>query len=103
MEGTPLLLHNEGPPRSWIGFVLEGSRSNRSGHGARVTVEAGGRTYVRHCHTDGSYLSASDPRVHFGLAEIRTLKRVVILWPSGTRQTVTGAVLNRYNTVREPR
>ncbi|MBB6050244.1 CRTAC1 family protein [Armatimonas rosea] len=101
IEGTPLLLHNESPQKSWIGFVLEGSKSNRNGYGARVTVTAGGKTYVRHCHTDGSYLSASDKRVHVGLGAATTVEKISILWPSGVTQTVTGAALNRYNPVKE--
>lgn len=101
IEGAPLLLHNESPQKSWIGFTLEGTRSNRNGYGARVSVTVGGKTYVRHCHTDGSYLSASDKRVHFGLGNATQIEKISIQWPSGVQQTVSNAALNRYNAVKE--
>jgi hypothetical protein len=101
IEGEPLLLRNESPARSWVGFSLEGTKSNRRGLGARVSVTAGGRVYVRHCHTDGSYLSASDPRVHFGLGAATAIEKVTIQWPSGKTQTLDGVTLNRYHRVTE--
>ena len=48
-------------------FRLEGTTSNRDAVGARVTVEAGGRRQVADRFGGGSYQSASDPRLHFGL------------------------------------
>ena len=38
----------------------------------------------RRAHTDGSYLSASDPRVLFGLGDAAAVQAVVVLWPNGT-------------------
>src|SRR5207244_67286 len=62
-EGAPLLLHNVTKGAGhWLMVALEGRRSNRDGYGALVTIRAGGRTMVRHCHADGSYLSSSDKR-----------------------------------------
>lgn len=102
IEGKPLLLHNESPTKSWVGFSLEGTKSNRSGYGARVTVTvAGGRRFVRHCHTDGSYLSASDKRVLVGLGDTKAIEAVEILWPSGRVQKLAALELNRYHTVKE--
>src|SRR5262249_25173067 len=67
-EGAPLLLRNEdGSGHHWLTLLLIGSRSNREALGARVTLTAGGRSQVRECFTDGSFMSSSDPRVHFGL------------------------------------
>src|SRR5206468_4115238 len=67
-EGKALLLHNEKRNAShWLRVRLIGGKSNRDGYGARVTAQAGERRLVRLCHADGSYLSSSDPRVHFGL------------------------------------
>ena len=49
-------------------FRLEGTKSNRDGVGASVTVMAGGRRQVAQRCGGGSYQSANDPRLHFGLA-----------------------------------
>lgn len=104
-SGAPLLLHNETTQAvrgHWLGLVLEGTKSNRDGYGATVTVTLpGGKTLVRHCHADGSYLSSSDPRVHIGLGAATTVEKVVIRWPSGTIQTLAAPGLDRYLPVRE--
>src|SRR5262249_39547242 len=61
-------LHNRAEPVGhWILFRLEGRRSNRDGVGARVALRAGGRRQVAERYGGGSYQSASDPRLHFGL------------------------------------
>jgi hypothetical protein len=89
-DGKPLLLHNETSTQNhWVRFVLEGTgKSNRSAHGAIVTVELeGGTKRTRHCQTDGSYLSASDSRVHFGIGAAQKIRKAVIRWPSGRTQT----------------
>lgn len=62
---------------------LEGARSNRDGVGARVTVEAGGRRQVAWRIGGGSYQSAGDPRLHFGLGGADRVESVEVLWPSG--------------------
>jgi tetratricopeptide (TPR) repeat protein len=85
-QGAPLaLFHSQ--PRSdsgrFLTIALEGVASNRDGVGARVTVTAGGRTWVASRFGGGSYLSASDPRVHFGVGSVRRVERVEVRWPSG--------------------
>ena len=60
--------------------------SNRDGLGARVRVEAGGRTQLFEVRGNGSYLSHNDTRVHAGLGAA-TRARVEIRWPSGRVDT----------------
>jgi enediyne biosynthesis protein E4 len=67
----------------FIRFSLEGTRSNRDGVGARVTIDCGGRRRVAERVGGGSYQSASDPRLHFGLGESSTVESVDVRWPSG--------------------
>jgi hypothetical protein len=62
---------------------LEGTTSNRDGVGALVTVTAGGRRQVAQRLGGGSYLSANDPRLHFGLNESDRVEEVEVRWPSG--------------------
>jgi enediyne biosynthesis protein E4 len=102
-SGGPLeLLRNDGPHGNWIGFALRGRRSNRQGIGARVTIETEAGRQVREVKAGESYLSSSDPRVHFGLGKASAIKRVVIRWPSGILQDVSDARPGRYNPVTEP-
>jgi len=101
-EGAPLLLHNESKPVGhWLSFKLVGTRSNRDGIGALVTVTAGGLTQTRLCHTDGSYLSASDVRVHVGLGKAAVADTVLIHWPSGQHDTFRHVRADRQLVARE--
>jgi len=68
---------------NYVIFRLEGTRSNRDGVGARITVTAGGRRQVAQRMGGGSYQSANDPRLHFGLGDSALVDSVEIRWPSG--------------------
>ncbi len=101
-EGRPLLLHNESNTRGhWLCVRLIGTKSNRDGYGAMVTAVVGGRTLTRQCQTDGSYLSASDPRVHFGLGSASRVDRLTVRWPSGRTTTQENLPADRYVTLTE--
>ncbi len=67
----------------FITLLLEGTRSNRDAVGATVSVKCGGRTRVCPRLGGGSYQSAGDPRMHFGLGEYRVVDSVEVRWPSG--------------------
>jgi hypothetical protein len=62
---------------------LEGTKSNRDAVGARVTLSAGGRKQVAQRQGGGSYQSANDPRLHFGLGKNDRAASIEIRWPSG--------------------
>jgi tetratricopeptide (TPR) repeat protein len=82
-QNTPLVYyHNQTAPGHWVSFVLEGTESNRDGVGAVVTITAGGRRRRAWRYGGGSYLSASDPRIRFGLGGDR-IERCEVRWPSG--------------------
>lgn len=81
-----LLLNQAGAQTPWLDVQLEGTRDNRLGLGARVAIWRAGRAVRwRRAHTDGSYLSASSPRVHFGLGD-GPVDGVLVAWPTGARE-----------------
>jgi hypothetical protein len=85
--GPAVLLHNETQTRNhWIRLELQGTKSNRDGVGAKVTIKAGKQELVRHRKGGGSYLSASDPRLLIGLGTSQTVERIQVRWPSGLVQ-----------------
>jgi tetratricopeptide (TPR) repeat protein len=97
--GPAALLRNEGAPDNrWLRVELEGRRSNRMAVGARIRLMAGGRVQVREVGAQASYLSQNEPTEHFGLGSTTQVDSLVVLWPSGLRQVVTGVASNR--TVR---
>jgi hypothetical protein len=101
-SGGPLeLLENAGGHGGWLGLVLVGRRSNRQGVGARVTLTTDAGRQVRETRAGESYLSSSDPRVHFGLGTA-TPKSLEIRWPSGVVQTLPAPPAGRYTRIEEP-
>ncbi len=83
-DGPLAYFHNRTHPAGrCVTLRLEGTRSNRDGVGARVTVTAAGRRQVAHRVGGGSYLSANDPRLHFGLGASDRVAEVEVRWPSG--------------------
>jgi enediyne biosynthesis protein E4 len=88
-NGSVRLLHNETAPRQhWVEVRLEGVRSNRFGIGARVAILRDGEEPLwRRVHTDSSYLSASDVRVHFGLGKSSDLRGIIVRWPDRSEES----------------
>jgi hypothetical protein len=98
----PRLLRNDGGNRNhWLGVVLEGARGNRDGVGAVALVTAGGRQRVKVRAGGTSYLSASDPRLLFGLGTAARVERLEVRWPSGQVTLLNDVAGGRYVTVRE--
>jgi tetratricopeptide (TPR) repeat protein len=84
-QNTPLALlrNTTGESSHFLTIQLAGTQSNRDAVGARVTVFEGGRPQTSWRIGGGSYLSASDPRLHFGLGASARVEQVEIHWPSG--------------------
>jgi hypothetical protein len=82
-----LLLNAAGGSRHWLEVRLQGVKCNRMGLGARVAVMRKRRFPIwRRCHTDGSYCSASDARIHFGLDADPNIEAVFVQWPGGAQE-----------------
>jgi len=99
-----VLLANQPPPeRHWLAVELIGVRGTRDAIGASIRVTAGGRTRTRLLKSGGSYLSASDRRLHFGLGGELTVERLEIRWPGGRLQTLRDLPVDRLIRVVEER
>jgi enediyne biosynthesis protein E4 len=82
-----LLLNQAAAGNHWLDVRLEQGPGNRFAFGARVTIERTAKpTLSRRVRTDGSYLSASDVRVHIGLAGSARLDAITVEWPDGARE-----------------
>jgi len=102
LNERPVLLRNAlAKANHWIALKLVGSRSNRDGIGARVTVKAGGVTQVNHVTTSTGYACGSELPVHFGLGTSNIADTVEIEWPSGRRQTLSEIKGDSYLVVKE--
>ncbi len=97
-----LLLNEATKGRHWLAIKLEGVKDNRFGLGALVGVTLrGGTTLWRQARTDGSYLSASDPRVHFGLGANAVIESVQVRWPSGAQETWQAVKADKLATLQQ--
>jgi len=96
-----LLLNQGGPRNHWLQIGLEQTPGNRQGIGARVAIERSARPIMwRRVRTDGSYLSASDARVQFGLGPSAKFDVVVVQWPDGTLERWTDLQGDKRVTLR---
>ena len=94
-----LLINQLDGERHWLGLRLVAGR--RDALGALVAVEAqGAPTLWRRVRTGGSYLSASDPRLLFGLDGSTAVESVTVEWPSGKKERFEAEV-DRYTTLVE--
>ena len=82
-EPLVFLSNRTSPSGHWLTVQLEGKVSNRDAIGARVAIEAGGKRQVAHRFGGGSYQSAGDHRLHFGIGPETKVDRLEVRWPSG--------------------
>ncbi|HKE23313.1 MAG TPA: CRTAC1 family protein [Bryobacteraceae bacterium] len=101
MNSTPSLLKNTGPRRNFLSVVLEGTKSNRSAIGARITVEAGGRRQIDEVMSGGSFYSQNDFALYFGLGDAKSVDRMEVRWPSGAVQEWKAVPVNQKLAIRE--
>jgi hypothetical protein len=114
VNAAPQLLHCESAlNRSWIKIRVVGTKSNRTGIGARLKVVARTSTpllnakpdaplvQIDEVHSCNGYYSASDLRTHFGLGDATKVDLVEIRWPSGAVDTLKDLGVNRLYVIQE--
>ena len=102
-QGGPLLIYKNtvDPENQWLEFALEGSKSNRSAIGARVTLYWNGRQQVQEVSGGSGFAAQNDRRLHFGLGKNPQIEKAVIRWPSGVVQTLANLVPGKLYNVKE--
>ena len=112
-----LLINGVGNRNRWVGLRLVGAAAGRDMLGARVGVfrrrvapatdstpqgRAGaGPVLWRRVRTDGSYMSAADPRVLVGLGTDAVVDRVRVVWPDGGVEEWGDVAVDRWTTLTE--
>lgn len=104
-DQRPSLLRNDrSNAHHWIRFELVGTRSNRDGLGAEVTLHGPpGRVQYGRANTAYSYCSAGDKKVAFGLGTSGAAANVAIRWPSGIIQRLENVKSDQLVRIRESR
>jgi hypothetical protein len=105
LNGPPQVLISDLAERRPVRFVevaLRGTRSNRDGLGARVTLVTSLGSQVRSHDGKSGYLSQSRLPLYFGLGDGEEPVRLEVAWPSGVRQTVERPAVGARLTAVEP-
>jgi len=85
----------------WIAFKTIGTRSNRDGIGAKISVKNGDRILVDEVRSGSSYISQNDMRVHFGLGAATKTGPVQVRWPSGLTERFDNLSVDAIHTLKE--
>lgn len=107
-DGDPdiLVANNRGPLRvfeninaatnNWIGFTVKDQQTHAYHAKISIVEEPCVSRVVR---TDGSYASANDPRVVFGLGKVDNEPRIRVTWSDGETQIFGPLTINRYHVL----
>lgn len=89
-----VLLRNDAARRGRaLALDLRSRHGGRPAVGARVTVSAGGRVWVRELMAGGTYQGQHGHLVHVGLGDVDGVDEVVVRWPEGEVETLAGAAV----------
>jgi hypothetical protein len=101
-DDYPMLLRNDGGNvNHWLTVLLIGTKSNRDGIGASLQLTSEGTTQLEQAKGGMGYMSASDPRIHFGLGKRTKIESLVITWPSGQVDRLSNVPVDRIIAVQE--
>jgi hypothetical protein len=98
----PALLRNDGGNANhFLEVLLIGTKSNRDGIGTSLKLTSEGFVHVEQSKGGMSYMSASDPRIFFGLGKRTKIESLEITWPSGQVQKLTNLSVDQILAVKE--
>ena len=101
-DDEPFLYRNILPTGAhWIGFLLEGTKSNKQAVGAKINLSAGNRTYLRYVNGGNGFAGQSTTRLHFGLGQMAKFDDAEITWPSGQKQKLPSLPVDHWYKVVE--
>ena len=93
------LFRNDAPPPQHHWLFVQAITHNRDALGAQVTLRTESRTLTDYVLPGSSYLSSSDPIMHFGLGTTDEIQVIEVHWQDGTRERFPGTTANRRTTV----
>jgi hypothetical protein len=94
-----LLINNTGNRNHWLGLRLL-NEQGQDAIGARAVIRlSDDRSLWRRVHVDGSYASASDPRILAGLGDSSKIRTTLVYWPSGSIEEWPDLAVDRFHTL----
>ncbi len=102
MNEPPSLLRNDcNTGHNWLKVKCVGTKSNRSGIGARVRVVTGKHSQMNEVLSGSSFISQSDLRLHDGLGEAKQVDLVEVRWPLGSVESFKNVEANQLLVLQE--
>jgi hypothetical protein len=102
MNEAPSLLRNDCPAKNnWLKVKCVGTKSNRSGIGARVRVVTGKHAQINEVMSGSSYISQNDLRLHFGLGQAKVVDLIEVRWPLGLVESFKNVDANQLLVLQE--
>ena len=101
-EDRNVLYRNElAAGNNYLTIALDGPGLNTQGIGAWIEVTAGADTQVREIRNGNNFTSQNPAEAHFGLSTATTVD-ILVEWPDGTNQQLTGVSTNQFLTISYP-
>ena len=99
------LYRNDGNSNNWINLKLAAKISNKPAIGTVIKLKCNinGQPVwqMRHVESQSGYNSQNSLNAEFGLAESTVIDSILIKWPSGIEQVLTGVGSNQFITIEE--
>jgi enediyne biosynthesis protein E4 len=90
-----------GNKRNWIQVKLSGNVPNTSGIGSKIKIHTKSNTQFLEQMPTRGFQSSVSHRLHVGLADATVVDSLVVIWPSGKKQTLTNLSVNQIIEIKE--
>lgn len=92
--GNQLFRNDSKSENNWVKIKAEGTVSNRSAIGARVTIKSAGKVWTDEILGTSGYATQNSLTLHFGLGQINTIDQLTIHWPNGLEEVYEDLPVN---------
>jgi hypothetical protein len=86
---------------NWISVFLKGTVSNKNAIGAKVKIKVNGNWQYRWVESGSGASAHNSFRLEFGLHTAQSIDSLVVYWPSGVTQILTGVQKNQHLVITE--
>ena len=100
-QPAKLLRNDGGNTNNWIAIHTNGTQSNASGIGTKITLKSDALSLIKEVRSGSSYLSQNDLRVHFGLGKNTKIDSLELHWPSGHTDKFSDLKTNQILRIKE--
>lgn len=101
LNAPAVVLKNKGAKKNHISLAFKADSANRFGLGVKAFVYAGGKMQYQQLMATRGFMSAMEPRLHFGLDTLTAIDSIVAVWPNGKKQLLVQPKINSFLTLNQ--